>query len=203
MAQFNCPELGGSGQWMRGGMIMVGDMFNNNLKSTVDNLCNELSNALANMQFFPPARQGSYNNWWPAELGSPSSSGGQNNIQYAVFPSSSRLAINNGGQVTIYNTLDHNIGGVSQQQGGADSLTFSSQYGTIAVSSLPIVSGPGVGQSANTNFLNDPQPAPKKSNNALSEETLNLLEKLGQLRDAGVLSNEEFQAKKNDLLNRL
>ena len=28
MAQFNHPELGGGGQWMRGGMTMVGDMFN-------------------------------------------------------------------------------------------------------------------------------------------------------------------------------
>ncbi|CAA6810881.1 MAG: Unknown protein, partial [uncultured Thiotrichaceae bacterium] len=46
MAQFNCPELGGSGQWMQGGMTMVGDMFNNGLKSTVDNLCTELSNIL-------------------------------------------------------------------------------------------------------------------------------------------------------------
>jgi hypothetical protein len=32
MAQFNHPEFGGSGQWMRGGMIMLGDMFNNSLK---------------------------------------------------------------------------------------------------------------------------------------------------------------------------
>ena len=59
MAQFNSPELGGSGQWMRGGMTMVGDMFNNGLKSTVDNLCNELSNALVNTQMFPPAPVGS------------------------------------------------------------------------------------------------------------------------------------------------
>jgi len=43
MAQFNSPELGGSGQWMQGGMTMVGDMFNNGLQNTVDNLCNELS----------------------------------------------------------------------------------------------------------------------------------------------------------------
>jgi hypothetical protein len=28
MAQFNHWELGGGGQWMRGGMTMVGDMFN-------------------------------------------------------------------------------------------------------------------------------------------------------------------------------
>jgi hypothetical protein len=27
MAQFNCPELGGGGQWMSGGMTMVGDIF--------------------------------------------------------------------------------------------------------------------------------------------------------------------------------
>jgi len=39
MAQFDCPELGGSGQWMQGGMTMVGDMFNHGLKATVDNLC--------------------------------------------------------------------------------------------------------------------------------------------------------------------
>jgi hypothetical protein len=28
MAQFSHWELGGGGQWMRGGMTMVGDMFN-------------------------------------------------------------------------------------------------------------------------------------------------------------------------------
>lgn len=31
MAQFSHPEFSGSGQWMRGGMIMVSDMFNNYL----------------------------------------------------------------------------------------------------------------------------------------------------------------------------
>src|SRR5438093_148714 len=36
MAQFTHPELGGSGQWMQGGMTMVGDMFNNVLKAQVD-----------------------------------------------------------------------------------------------------------------------------------------------------------------------
>ena len=38
MAQFSIPELGGSGQWMRGGMTMVGDMFDNALKARVDAL---------------------------------------------------------------------------------------------------------------------------------------------------------------------
>ena len=48
MAQFNHPELGGGGQWMLGGMTMVGDMFNYGLKSKVDGLCSELSQLLCN-----------------------------------------------------------------------------------------------------------------------------------------------------------
>ena len=47
MAQFNHPEFSGSGQWMRGGMTMVSDMFNNNLKASVNNLCAELSQLVA------------------------------------------------------------------------------------------------------------------------------------------------------------
>ena len=95
MAQFWCGELGGGGQWMRGGMTMVGDMFNSGLKNTVDNLCNELSNALATTQMFPLAPAGSRNSnqWWPGDLGSPFSSGGQNNIRYAVFPQRKHLPL--------------------------------------------------------------------------------------------------------------
>jgi len=48
MAQFNHPEFGGSGQWMRGGMIMLSDMFNNVLKGRIDGLCHELSGLVAN-----------------------------------------------------------------------------------------------------------------------------------------------------------
>jgi len=148
MAQFNCPELGGSGQWMRGGMTMVGDMFNHGLKMTVDNLCNELANALVTTQMFPIIKAGTpgSNQWWPVELGAPFSSGAQNSTRYAIFPN--RLAVECNGQVTVYDTLNHNIGGVSQQQGGNDSLTFSSQYGTIPVSSLPII---------NSNTTRNPQ----------------------------------------------
>ncbi len=137
MAQFNCPELGGSGQWMRGGMIMVGDMFNQGLTSTVNNLCNELSQLLASTQVFPVLpTSGNGAQWWSAELGVPTSSGGQNNSRYAVF--NDCLAVEVDGLVTIYETLDHCISGVSQQQGGNSSLLFSSQYGTVPVSSLPI-----------------------------------------------------------------
>ena len=40
--QFNISELGGMGQW-QGGMVMIGDMFNNSLKAKVNDLCHELA----------------------------------------------------------------------------------------------------------------------------------------------------------------
>jgi len=228
MAQFSCPELGGSGQWMRGGMTMVGDMFNHGLKMTVDNLCSELANVLATTQVFIPIPAGSRysNQWWPSDLGSPFSSGAQNNIRYAVFPQ--RLAVELNGQVTVYDTLNHNIGGVSQQQGGDTSLTFSSQFGTVAVSSLPIVSGAGLPPAPQTNFAVSPdinqnsgyQQAPQQNFSAPAvanvdmsyaapvsqqprEDIIGLIEGLARLHSAGVLSDSEFNNKKAELLNRL
>ena len=220
MAQFNCPELGGSGQWMQGGMTMVGDMFNYGLKNTVNNLCAEISNALANTQIFPviPAGTPGSSHWWPTDLGIPFSSGGQNNIRYAVFPN--RLAIESNGQITVYDTLNHNIGGVSQQQGGDTSLTFSSQYGTIAVSSLPIISGAGnvPPPAPHVNFAqplyNDVvTPAPivhtpvfteaHNVPNDSGDAIIQLIEKLSKLRDSGALTEDEFNSKKVELLGRL
>lgn len=218
MAQFNCWELGGSGQWMRGGMTMVGDMFNHGLKMTVDNLCNELSNALANTQMLQPPPPGSRNSnqWWPADLGNPFSSGSQNNIRYAVFPQ--RLAVELNGEVTVYDTLDHSIGGVSQQQGNDTSLTFSSQYGTVSVNSLPIVSGAGLPPAPQTNFAapaptyqqqnnntnwQAPAPAPVTQAQTNNPDIIALIESLARLRDAGALTDEEFNSKKFELLSRL
>ncbi len=226
MAQFNSPELGGSGQWMRGGMTMVGDMFNNGLKMTVDNLCNDLANGLSNMQVFVPvsANSPASNQWWPGDLGQPFSSGAQNNLRYAVFPN--RLAVDINGSVTVYNTLDNNISGVSQQQGSDNSLTFSSQYGTISVASLPIVSGAGTPPAMQQNFAeplqsfnqsNYPQsvqqeqpvltnPSNTNSSNTASysiDECIQLIEKLSKLRDIGAISDNEFNTKKAELLNRI
>src|SRR5258708_23970702 len=53
MAQFEHRELGGGGQWMPGGMTMVGDMFNHGLKAKVDGLCSELSQLLNTQPFVP------------------------------------------------------------------------------------------------------------------------------------------------------
>jgi hypothetical protein len=222
MAQFSSPELGGSGQWMRGGMTMVGDMFNNGLKNTVNNLCGEISNALPNIQIFPiaPAGTRASNQWWPTSLnlGVPFSSGGQNNVRYAVFPN--RLAVELNGEVTVYDTLDNNIGGVSQQQGGDSSLTFSSQYGTISVSTLPVVYGSNkvppapqnnFAQNSNNAFVN-PEPAaqtfsetkaPSGLNARSTNEIMEIIAKLASLRDAGALSDNEYNSKKIELLGRI
>ncbi len=159
MAQFNIYELGGCGQWMRGGMTMVGDLFNHQLKSKVDGICGELSFALVdqNMQVVPtppPRKPGSagqvstnWGQWWPSELGSPNTSGSQNQYRYAYFAGMRRLAITDGQNVTVYDTLDHSIGGVSQQQGGTVGVGFTSQYGNVDLRTLPLVSGIAVGET--------------------------------------------------------
>ena len=144
MAQFGHPEFGGNGQWMRGGMLMVGDMFNSNLKARVDSLCNDIANILGRESgqstLFIPDPQA---NWWPAEFGAPSATGSQNNLRYAYFAGAHRLAVDSGGDVWVYDTLDHQIGGFAQQQGSGTSIVFSSQYGTVVLSSLPVVSRNG------------------------------------------------------------
>ncbi|PTY00945.1 hypothetical protein DB346_15165 [Verrucomicrobia bacterium LW23] len=154
MAQFSHYELGGSGQWMGGGMLMIGDMFNNNLKSRVGSLAQDLSNLYYNQPAEPaPSVQNpqsggmqfnsfsnSNANWWPSELGHPASSGGQNNLSYAHFPDSDRLAIRLDGEVVVFNTQGLSIGGFSQQQSnGLQGLYVSTNRGQIAVSSLPRV----------------------------------------------------------------
>jgi hypothetical protein len=247
MAQFSHHEFGGSGQWMRGGMTMIGDMFNNNLKGRVDALCSELSNLIAHqpglMQtgsfqsqsqggqqqtgysggqpqsgsgfgspvslFVPAQNSGGPGNWWPGELGWPNSTGSQNNVRYAYFAQSRRLAIEVNGAVTVYDTLDHQIGGFSQQQSYGGSLTFSSQYGLVDVASLPVVSVNGVPPPAADLTPADYTPPPSSAAppaempSPAEFDILATIEKLADLHSKGILSNEEFATKKAQLLARL
>ncbi len=148
LAQFSHPELGGTGQWMPG-MIMIGDMFNNSLKYRVSGLCSDLAALVASgggpgavstggAAEYTPLR--SMEPWWPRDLGQPNSSGSQNDLRYAYFAGPRRLAVSRGGVVTIYDTGDHSIGGVSQQQGGSyGDVTFSSQLGQVSLHQLKIV----------------------------------------------------------------
>lgn len=80
----------------------------------------------------PPA-----SDWWPEGLRNPGSSGAQNGLRYAFFPEQRRLAIEQDGRVTQYDTGDHAIDGVSQQQAGSTGLPkFSSSRGEVDLSSL-------------------------------------------------------------------
>ena len=47
MAQFSHADFGGMSQWSPG-MTMVGDMFNNELKSKLGSICTELAGLRAN-----------------------------------------------------------------------------------------------------------------------------------------------------------
>ena len=254
MAQFSHPEFSGSGQWMRGGMIMVSDMFNNYLKGRIDALCNDLANLVANqpdlirsgsfqsqsqggynsgqaqnnyggggqqqqggsgpmgpVSLFVPPAPGTSGDWWPGDLRWPNSTGAQNGVRYAYFGQARRLAIEVNGRVTVYDTLDHQIGGFSQQQSVGGSLTFSSQYGLIDVASLPVISIDGVAQVAPTPAPFASAPVQQGSFNtsfnspeiAQGVDVFATIEKLADLRTKGVLTDEEFASKKADLLGRL
>jgi len=140
-AQFNHPELGGMGQWQPG-MIMIGDMFNNGLKARVDGLAVELSGLIGSnhsMTGFEPM-PGFKAPWWPSAYGTPTASGGQNDLNYAYFASRHRLLINWQGQVTTYDTTGHQVTGVSQQQiNGAQIIVFSGPQGYTDVRTLPTI----------------------------------------------------------------
>jgi hypothetical protein len=228
MAQFAHPEFGGSGQWLRGGMIMLGDMFNQGLKNRVDALCNEISEIFANQPgllsrgSFQSQNQGGNarqmqalgapqgqsslfvpdpaSNWWPQDLGEPTATGSQNSVRYAYFSSARRLAVQTNLDVWVYDTLNHQIGGFSQQQGLGGSILFTSQYGTVNLSSLPVVSQNGQPIRKTPAPFSGPD-AP--SGSSASNDVFTMLDRLGALKAKGVLTDEEFNAKKAELLSRL
>ncbi|MET7242637.1 SHOCT domain-containing protein [Methylobacterium sp. EM32] len=218
MAQFNHPDLGGMGQWSAGGMTMIGDMFNAGLKARVVALCDELAPLATAM----PAESGSFQSqsfsgqgfsgqgfggsWWPEGLGQPATSGAQNDARYAFFPEARRLAIETGGRVTLYDTGDHRIGGVSQQQGSSYSLSFTSQFGPVRLDELPVVGEPG--QEARPAPQAAPAPeafaaSPSPSADAPNGDVFGMIERLSELHRRGVLTEAEFSAKKTELLARL
>lgn len=144
MAQFSHPEFGGSGQWLRGGMIMVGDMFNHAMAARVGALCDDLSELFEmHPEWSAEAPRRLSVRWWPDDLGDPSSSGAQNGVRYAWFPQRHRLAVEREGAVSLYDTEDHRIGGVAQQQGGrGERLSFMSEQGPIDLATLRRVENP-------------------------------------------------------------
>jgi hypothetical protein len=202
MAQFDHPDLGGMGQWFAGGMVMVGRMFDDGLKARVGALCTELAGALPAGGFSdaaPAARRGG-GEWWPADLGSPASTGAQDGLRYAYFPDRRRLAVESGSGVAVYDTGEHRITGVSQANG---SLGFTGPAGAVALERLrrieaevaaPRQADPAQGRA--------PVPAaPERP--ASGGDVLATIERLADLHARGVLTDQEFSTKKAELLARL
>jgi hypothetical protein len=78
--------------------------------------------------------------WWPAGLGPVTATGSQNDLRYAYFAQSRRLAVQRRGTTTLYDTGDHLIGGVSQRQQNNDGgATFTSSHGEVRLEDLQIV----------------------------------------------------------------
>ena len=214
-AQFNVPELGGMGQWMKDGMTMVGDMFNHSLKNTVDNICTELSNLLHTEENFVETAMEKNKDffgsgtWWPSEYGSPSASGSQNSMKYAYFgPPVKRLVIESDGKRSIYDTLNFIISGVSQSQGNSQSLSFSSQLGPVRLSNLPAISNSGTDADDQEIYTNAEGKLSKEiSENVFpaqdKDDVFVSIEKLGLLLQKDLITREEFDAKKAELLKKL
>jgi Short C-terminal domain len=229
-AQFNHPDLGGMGQWTQGGMTMVGTLFDEGLKARVDALCTTLaallrdqpeavvaSSSQSQHQASGPEASrfvaGSTGPWWPSELGQPSAAGSQNELGYAVFPAAQRLAIETNGRVTLYDTGDHQISGIAQQQSADQSLTFTSQHGLVRLEDLRVVGAGDRSSGPDPRMQSPVSPPPSEASGPVSspshppqvspETVLATLERLAELHQKGVLTDAEFAAKKAELLARI
>jgi hypothetical protein len=225
MAQFSHPELGGLGQWATGGMVMVGDMFNQGLRQRVDGLGRDLAALLQEGSPFaalgPEASDPGESRmkgggpgavWWPTELGAPAATGGQNTMRYAYFPVARRLAIHQDGTLSLYDTGEHRITGVSQQQqsAGGGTIALSSHAGPLRLDALrrvdpaPAPDGRSAaaaarGQEASSASAGAPPPPQAREDG----DPLALMERLAELHRRGVLTEEEFTTKKAELLRRI
>lgn len=132
IARLSHPEFRGAGQWT------PGDRINDVLDGRVDTLCKEIASILAQdpglLTPDPPTH------WWPEELGIPSATGTRNNVRYAYFADTQRLAVETGDEVWVYDTQDHQISGLAPQQAGDRSILFTSQFGTLNLAALPVIS---------------------------------------------------------------
>ena len=220
MAQFSHPELGGLGQWAGGGMTMIGEMGNPELRRRVGALCAALA-AEAGRDAAGEAPDRAAASWWPAGLGTPASSGAQGDAAYAWFPQARRLAVRHAGKVAVYDTAGHAISGLSQDGGAAPALRLHAGGREIALSDLALADAPGrgwtpprvveappadvaearAGVAAADAVREDPGVAARPAEQG--HDPISLIERLSALRARGVLTEQEFAAKKTELLARV
>jgi hypothetical protein len=115
----------------------------------------------------------------------PNGTGALNQVRYAYFNQKGRLAVELNGHVTVYDTLDHQISGVSQQRRGG-SLTLTSQHGTVGISTLAVVSVDGV-QTKAPEPRAAPASEPYRPDSAQEADLFAKIERLAELHKKGVL----------------
>jgi hypothetical protein len=108
--------------------------------------------------------------------------------------------------VSVYDTGEHRITGFSQQQGGDQSLTFTSQLGLVRVADLALVGQPD-DRAQNpappaASRPDTPQSQPPAAPSSL-EDVMKAIERLAELRKKDILTEEEFVSKKTELLSRI
>jgi hypothetical protein len=146
--------------------------------------------------------------WWPAELGEPTTAGSRNAWRYAYFAGVRRLAVDAGGKVEVYDTTGFNIDGLAPKQPKGGRPVFVSNRGPLKLDALPRVysleepdalDGASVAASAPPA---PPVPVPNASANDAAV-IIATIEQLAGLKDKGILTPQEFAAKKAELLSRI
>ncbi|MCT0225485.1 SHOCT domain-containing protein [Synechococcus sp. CS-1328] len=147
--------------------------------------------------------------WWPAELGVPASSGAQNELRYAIFPAAGRLAVEHSGHCRVFDVSGQAIRGVSLQSGTGD-LILSTAEGDRPLSQFPEIS-PATEVAperpaqitATTATATTSNATPVTTPTGGTDDPYAALERLGELKAKGILTEEEFSSKKAELLARL
>ena len=121
-------------------------------------------------------------------LGFPSGTGAQNKFRYAYFNQTHRLAVELNGRVTVYDTLDHQISGVS----AAGTRRFAHPYQPTryceCLNSARRLGGRG---QTNAPALHDPPATkPNPSNGPPEGDIFAKIEGLADLQKKGILSAE-------------
>ena len=178
--------------------------------ATVDSLCNELSALMAAQAslFMPASQWPASGRWWPAQLGEPSLTGTRQSSRFAYFAQIRRLAVDSGGRVEVYDTTGFNISGLAPQGADGDALTFASNRGPVRLNAFPRVHGmtPEAGPAPKSKAPTPqacaaaPEAAPaQKPATSDAGSILTLIAQLGTLKEKGILTEEEFAAKKAEL----
>ncbi|GAB3672314.1 SHOCT domain-containing protein [Salinisphaera aquimarina] len=237
MAEFDHPEFGGPGMWMAGGMLMLSRPNDHQLKARVEGLCEALGallraesglvedasirrSSVASVSQHQSQRSstgGAHSGQgatatssnWPAALGTPNITGAQNGLRYAWSAETARLAIDDGRTTTLYDTADHRITGISQQQSNdRGSLTLTSQHGPVVLSALrriDVQADPAATSAQDPIGGADPAPSARPSTPPAHDQdaVFNAIERLADLRARDLITTEEFEAKKRELLSRI